>query len=281
MKISHSIQEARNIVKSWQKEGLSVGFVPTMGYLHEGHCSLMAEAKKHHDKVVVSIFVNPTQFGVNEDLDSYPRDLEGDQSQCKKEGVDLIFSPSVAEMYPNQRYLSVTMDTLTEELCGKTRPTHFSGVSLVVSKLFHIIPANTAYFGKKDAQQLAIIKRMVEELNFDVEIVGCPIVRDENGLALSSRNAYLTEEEKKAALILSQTLKKVKEFLDSGKKNGEEIRNFIKESISSQPLARLDYGEIVDAVTLQPVEQVTASVLVALAVYFGNTRLIDNMSYEL
>lgn len=281
MFVSRTIEETRTMVKAWQKDGLSVGFVPTMGYLHQGHKSLMAEAKKHNDKVVVSIFVNPTQFGVNEDLDAYPRDFQGDSAHCEAEGVDLIFAPSVEEMYPQSSRLSVTMSGLTEQLCGKTRPTHFSGVCLVVSKLFHIVPADSAYFGEKDAQQLAIICQMVKDLNFEIEIVGCPIVRDADGLALSSRNAYLSEEERKAALILSQSLKKVRESLEQGERNGDVLRKIIAETVGTEPLAKLDYGDVVDACSLESVTKIEHKILVAMAVFLGKTRLIDNFSYEI
>lgn len=281
MIVVHTIKEARNQVKIWQKEGLSVGFVPTMGFLHEGHGSLMEHARIDNDKVVVSIFVNPTQFGVGEDLDSYPRDLDGDSQLCICKGVDMIFAPTAEEMYPQPSAISVTMSGLTEELCGKSRPTHFSGVCLVVSKLFHIITADRAYFGQKDGQQLAIIRRMVEDLSMDVKIIGCPIVREESGLALSSRNSYLTSEEKEAGLILSKTLNKVESLLRNGEKDAEILRNIIKIEIQSEPLARLDYGEVVDLNTLKPVDKIEGSVMVALAVYFGKTRLIDNIIYHL
>lgn len=192
--------------KRMEKQGLTVGLVPTMGYLHEGHQSLMEKAKKENDKVVVSIFVNPIQFGPNEDFASYPRDLEKDAALCERIGVDLIFHPEAEEMYEKDFCTYVDMDGLTKELCGKSRPTHFRGVQTVVSKLFHIIPADRAYFGQKDAQQLAVIKRMVRDLSMDIEIVGCPIVREEDGLAKSSRNTYLNQEERKAALVLNRSL---------------------------------------------------------------------------
>lgn len=280
MELLQTIKETREMVKNWQKQGLSVGFVPTMGFLHQGHASLMAQAKKENDKVVVSIFVNPTQFGVGEDLDSYPRDLKGDASLCEEQGVDLIFAPTSEEMYPTPCATSVLMGGLTEELCGKSRPTHFSGVCLVVSKLFHIVPANRGYFGEKDAQQLAIIQRMVEDLNFDVEIVGCPIVREEDGLALSSRNNYLTEHQRHSALILSKTLAKVKVALDRGERDCSVLLQLIKDNVATEPEGVLDYGEVVDARSLQPVTEVTGTVLVALAVFFGKTRLIDNLTYN-
>lgn len=281
MKLSKTIVETRYLVKEWKKQGLSVGFVPTMGYLHEGHGSLMAKARAENDRVVVSIFVNPTQFGAGEDLDKYPRNLEGDISLCVDEGVDLIFVPSVEEMYPTRSMMLVTMGGLTDELCGKSRPGHFSGVCLVVSKLFHIVPCDRSYFGEKDAQQLAIIRRMVKELDFDLEVVGCPIVRESDGLAMSSRNSYLSEEERKAGLILSKTLGKVRVALEEGERDGEVLREMMAESVGAEVLGKLDYGEVVDAETLQPVKTVTSSVLVALAVHFGTTRLIDNFTFKL
>lgn len=281
MNVVNTIADARKQVKEWQKEGLSVGFVPTMGFLHEGHGSLMEHARIDNDKVVVSIFVNPTQFGAGEDLDSYPRDLEGDSQLCICKGVDLIFAPTAEEMYPKSAVTSVSMTGLTEELCGKSRPTHFSGVCLVVSKLFHIIPAERAYFGQKDGQQLAIIRRMVEDLSMDIKIIGCPIVREESGLALSSRNSYLSDEEKKAALILSKTLNKVEEVLKNGEKDSKKIKSLVEKMVEEEPLARLDYGEVVDLADLIPVEKIEASVMVALAVFIGKTRLIDNLIYHL
>jgi pantoate--beta-alanine ligase len=206
MKISGNIKEVRDTVKEWKRQGLSVALVPTMGYLHEGHLSLMKRAAAENDKIVVSIFVNPMQFGPTEDLASYPRDLDRDAGLCETVGVDMIFHPEPSEMYEDDFCSYVDMSGLTEELCGKSRPVHFRGVQTVVSKLFHIIPADRAYFGQKDAQQLAIIRRMVRDLNFDIEIVGCPIIREEDGLAKSSRNTYLNPEERKAALILNKSL---------------------------------------------------------------------------
>ena len=206
MKIVSTIEEVRAQVKEWKKEGQSIGFVPTMGYLHEGHMSLI-DAAGENDKVVVSIFVNPMQFGVGEDLESYPRDMERDSALCENAGAALIFHPQPEEMYHKDFSSFVDMNTLTKGLCGKTRPIHFRGVCTVVSKLFNIVQPDKAYFGQKDAQQLAIIRKMVQDLNFDIEIVGCPIVREEDGLAKSSRNTYLSDEERKAALCLSRSVK--------------------------------------------------------------------------
>lgn len=280
MKLVTTVADAKKEIASWKKEGYSIGFVPTMGFLHEGHASLMKEAGKHHQKVVVSIFVNPTQFAVGEDLESYPRDLEGDKKVCLDHNVDMIFAPSASEMYPKGFSTSVTMSGITQELCGKSRPTHFSGVCQVVSKLFNIISPDAGYFGEKDAQQLAIIRQMVVDLNMDVTVVGCPIIREEDGLAKSSRNSYLTEEQRQAALILSQGLNLIRASLESGEKNAAKLRTQLAEKIQTEPLATLDYGEIVDSISLQPVETVEKSVLVALAVQIGQTRLIDNFTFE-
>ncbi len=280
MKLVTTVAEAKKQVSAWKKEGFSIGFVPTMGFLHEGHSSLMAEAGKHHDKIVVSIFVNPTQFSVGEDLDSYPRDLESDKKICEKEKVDLIFAPTVAEMYPKGFSTSVTMSGLTQELCGKSRPTHFSGVCLVVSKLFHIISPDSAYFGEKDAQQLAIIRQMVCDLDMDVKVVGCPIIREADGLAKSSRNSYLQPDERQTALILSKSLGKVRKMMVKGEKDCQVLRKTLANMVATETLATLDYGEVVDSHSLQAVDWVEGSVLVALAVQIGKTRLIDNFTFK-
>lgn len=276
MKIIKTIEELRPIIKGWKREGLTVGLVPTMGYLHEGHKSLIVKAVSENDKVVVSDFVNPTQFGVNEDLSSYPRDIERDAALCEAAGADIIFHPEPEEMYFPDKCTFVDMDKLTKGLCGKTRPVHFSGVCTVVSKLFNIVTPDRAYFGQKDAQQLAVIKRMVRDLNFDITIVGCPIVREADGLALSSRNTYLSEEERKAALILNKSLTLGKEMIEAGEKNAAKVREAIIKNMETEPLAKVDYVEIVDAENLEPVENIEVPVLVATAVYIGKTRLIDN-----
>lgn len=276
MKIIKTIEELRPIIKGWKREGLTVGLVPTMGYLHDGHKSLIVKAVSENDKVVVSDFVNPTQFGANEDLSSYPRDIERDAALCEAAGADIIFHPEPEEMYFPDKCTFVDMDKLTKGLCGKTRPVHFSGVCTVVSKLFNIVTPDRAYFGQKDAQQLAVIKRMVRDLNFDITIVGCPIVREADGLALSSRNTYLNEEERKAALILNKSLTLGKEMIEAGEKNAAKVREAIIKHMETEPLAKVDYVEIVDAENLEPVETIDAPVLVATAVYIGKTRLIDN-----
>ena len=275
MKIVGTVKEVREQVKEWKKQGLSVGFVPTMGYLHEGHKSLMDAARKGNDKVVVSIFVNPMQFGPTEDLATYPRDLDHDAALCESAGVDLIFHPEAEEMYEKDFCSFVDMTGLTEGLCGKTRPIHFRGVCTVVNKLFNIVTPDHAYFGQKDRQQLAVIKRMVRDLNMDIEIVGCPIVREEDGLAKSSRNTYLSPEERKAALILSKTVALGKELAKT-EKDANKVVEAMKKNIETEPLAKIDYVEAVDALSMAPVEKLEGTCMLAMAVYIGKTRLIDN-----
>ena len=275
MKIVGTVKEVREQVKEWKKQGLSVGFVPTMGYLHEGHKSLMDAARKGNDKVVVSIFVNPMQFGPTEDLATYPRDLDHDAALCESAGVDLIFHPEAEEMYEKDFCSFVDMTGLTEGLCGKTRPIHFRGVCTVVNKLFNIVTPDHAYFGQKDGQQLAVIKRMVRDLNMDIEIVGCPIVREEDGLAKSSRNTYLSPEERKAALILSKTVALGKELAKT-EKDANKVVEAMKKNIETEPLAKIDYVEAVDALSMAPVEKLEGTCMFAMAVYIGKTRLIDN-----
>lgn len=276
MQIAETIKDVREQVKVWKREGLSVGLVPTMGYLHEGHKSLIDKAVEENDRVVVSVFVNPIQFGPSEDLASYPRDLERDGKICEEAGADLVFHPADGEMYFEDFCTFVDMDDLTKGLCGKSRPTHFRGVCTVVSKLFHIVAPDRAYFGQKDAQQLAVIRRMVRDLNFDLEIVGCSIVREADGLAKSSRNTYLNEEERKAAVILHRALSEGERLLQAGEKSAEKIVAAIRNTIEGEALARIDYVEVVDWDTLKPVDQIQGEVLAAVAVYIGKTRLIDN-----
>lgn len=272
-----SVEETRKQIKQWKKEGKTIGLVPTMGFLHEGHASLIRKCREQNDIVVVSDFVNPTQFGPNEDLEAYPRDFERDSKLCESLGADLIFAPSPEDMY-HDPHAFVSIDTLSETLCGKTRPIHFKGVCTVVTKLFHIVAPDRAYFGEKDAQQLAIIRKMVKDLNFDIEIVGCPIVREEDGLAKSSRNTYLNDKERQAALCLSRAVKTGKEVIYTGA-DAKEVLNPMKAIIEAEPLARIDYVMMVDALTMQPIEKADRDVLVAMAVYIGKTRLIDNFSY--
>lgn len=276
MEIVSTVAEVRARVKAWKKEGQTVGFVPTMGYLHEGHGSLITNARENNDKVVVSIFVNPMQFGPTEDLASYPRDLEKDATFCESLGADLIFHPEPEEMYHEGFSSYVDMSVLTEELCGLSRPVHFRGVCTVVSKLFHIVTPDRAYFGEKDAQQLAIIKHMVDDLNMDIEIVGCPIVREADGLAKSSRNTYLSTEERKAALILSQSIRLGEEMVKNGERDAAKVIEAMTKKIESEPLAKIDYVKIVDALTMQQIAVIERPILCAIAVYIGETRLIDN-----
>ena len=278
MQVTTTVEETRKLVKNWKKEGKTIGLVPTMGFLHEGHASLIRKCREQNDIVVVSDFVNPTQFGPNEDLEAYPRDFERDSKLCESLGADLIFAPSPEDMY-HDPHAFVSIDTLSETLCGKTRPIHFKGVCTVVTKLFHIVAPDRAYFGEKDAQQLAIIRKMVKDLNFDIEIVGCPIVREEDGLAKSSRNTYLNDKERQAALCLSRAVKTGKEVIYTGA-DAKEVLNPMKAIIEAEPLARIDYVSMVDALSMQPVDSVNADVLVAMAVYIGKTRLIDNFIYE-
>ena len=277
MKVVGTIKEVRELVKEWKKNGETVGFVPTMGYLHEGHGSLITKARENNDKVVVSIFVNPMQFGPTEDLDSYPRDLEKDSKFCESLGADLIFHPEPEEMYHDDFSSYVDMSVLTEELCGLSRPVHFRGVCTVVTKLFNIVQPDNAYFGQKDAQQLAIIKHMVQDLNMDINVVGCPIVREEDGLAKSSRNTYLSPEERKAALILSKTVKLAKELIDAGEKVADVVVAKMKENIETETMAKIDYVKAVNGLTMQQQKEIKAPMLIAMAVYIGKTRLIDNM----
>lgn len=279
MKIVSTIDEVRAQVREWRKEGLTVGFVPTMGYLHEGHASLM-DAASENDKVVVSIFVNPMQFGPNEDLASYPRDLEHDAKVCEEHGVDLIFHPTPEEMYGENFYSYVDMNVLTEELCGLSRPVHFRGVCTVVTKLFNIVTPDRAYFGQKDAQQLAIIKRMVKDLNQPLEVIGCPIVREADGLAKSSRNTYLSAEERKAALVLSRSIFLGKEMVEAGERDAKKVLAAMTAEIEKEPLAKIDYVKMVDLETMQQIDTIEGGILTAIAVYIGKTRLIDNFMVE-
>lgn len=276
MQIAATIQEVRTQVKAWKKDGCTVGFVPTMGYLHEGHGSLISRARQENDKVVVSIFVNPMQFGAGEDLASYPRDLEKDSAYCASLGADLIFHPEPSEMYADGFCSYVDMSVLTEELCGLSRPVHFRGVCTVVNKLFNIVQPDRAYFGQKDAQQLAVVQRMVKDLNMDLEIIGCPTVRESDGLAKSSRNTYLSETERQAARVLYRAVTHGQALAAAGETDAAAIVAQMKALIEKEPLARIDYVKAVDGLTMQPLTTVKKPMLVALAVYIGKTRLIDN-----
>ena len=279
MKIVSTIEEVRAQVKEWKKEGLSIGFVPTMGYLHEGHMSLI-DAAGENDRVVVSIFVNPMQFGPTEDLASYPRDLKHDAKLCEEHGVDLIFHPTPEEMYGDQFYSYVDMDVLTKELCGLSRPVHFRGVCTVVTKLFNIVTPDRAYFGEKDFQQLAIIREMVRQLKYNLEIVGCSIVREEDGLALSSRNKRLSAEERESALNISRTLFKSRNF--AATHTVSETQKMVEDAIEAAPGLHMEYFEIVDGNTLQKISnwEDTSYVVGCITVFCGEVRLIDNIKYK-
>lgn len=280
MKIVNTIQEVSESVKAWRTEGLAVGFVPTMGYLHEGHQSLIQRAAEENDRVVVSIFINPLQFGEKEDLGTYPRDLRRDSIRCAAAGADLIFHPPTEEMYGKDFSTFVDINGLTDTLCGKSRPGHFRGVCTVVMKLFNIVKPDRAYFGQKDAQQVTVIKKMITDLNMDLEIVACETVREADGLAKSSRNIHLNPEERKASTILYEALRAAEQKLAAGITTSAELQKSIKEKIASEASVKLDYAEIVDLETLRPISRIEAPALVAAAIYVGKTRLIDNFIYE-
>ena len=275
-----SIKEMAAIGRALYRLGKSVGFVPTMGYLHEGHLSLVRRAKRENQVVVVSVFVNPTQFGPNEDLDRYPRDLERDARLLEAEGVDYLFTPTAEEMYPEGYSTWVEVENLTEGLCGAKRPGHFRGVATVVTKLFNLVKPTRAYFGEKDFQQLQVIKRLVSDLNLDVEVVGCPIVREPDGLAMSSRNAYLSPEERESAVALYRALQLAKRLFEGGERDAETVKRKVREFLESYPLVKgVDYVEVVSADTLKPVKTIKEGDLIALAVFVGNARLIDNFVF--
>ncbi len=280
MKITGAIEEVRKQVKEWRRRGLTVGLVPTMGYLHEGHKSLIDRAAAENDRVVVSDFVNPIQFGVNEDLATYPRDIEADKKLCEQAGADLIFHPEAEEMYAPDFSTYVEMQKVSERLCGKTRPTHFRGVCTVVCKLFNIVMPDRAYFGQKDAQQMAVIRRMVRDLDMDIEIVGCPIIREKDGLAKSSRNTYLNEEERKAALVLSKAVFLGEDMMKNGERDAGVILAAMRGVIEAEPMAKIDYVEMVNADSIEPLTKAEGRILTAVAVYIGSTRLIDNFIME-
>ncbi len=276
-----TVEEVREQVRAWKREGLTVGLVPTMGYLHEGHKSLIVRAASECDRVVVSDFVNPTQFGPSEDLESYPRDFERDCALCEEAGAALVFHPEPSEMYAPDACTYVNMDALTHELCGLTRPIHFRGVCTVVSKLFNIVTPDRAYFGQKDAQQLAVIRRMVRDLNFGIQIVGCPIIREEDGLAKSSRNTYLSAEERAAALCLSRAVFAGQKLVEEGERDAATVLAAMRTIIEAEPLAKIDYVKMVDFNSIEQIEKIEdAPVLCAMAVYVGKTRLIDNFIFD-
>lgn len=274
-----TIDEVRKQVRMWRAEGMTVGLVPTMGALHEGHISLVETSTSQCDRTVASVFVNPTQFSASEDLESYPRDFERDRRLLEEAGCSMVFHPQVEEMYPEGASTYVDMDShMTKQLCGRSRPTHFRGVCTVVSKLFNIVTPDRAYFGEKDAQQLAVIRQMERDMAFGIDIVGCPTVREEDGLARSSRNSYLSEEERKAASVLYRAMEEGKRLIAVGEREGGSVVGAISSIIEKEPLARTDYVEAVDGRTLMPKARLEDGDLVALAVYIGDTRLIDNFT---
>jgi pantoate--beta-alanine ligase len=282
MQIITTVGEMRQICAAHQRAGQTIGLVPTMGFLHAGHLSLVRAARHHNDLVVVSIFVNPTQFGVGEDYEVYPRDLERDVRLLTEQQVDYCFAPPVQEMYPGGYSTYVTVEgEMTGKLCGRSRPTHFKGVTTVVNKLFNITRADQAYFGQKDAQQVSVIEAMVYDLNLPVEIVRVPIVREADGLALSSRNVYLTPEERAEALVLSRSLQRAAEHITAGEREAEEIRQLIRAMIEGESSGVIDYVELVEAARLTELTRLEGEVLIALAVKFGSTRLIDNIVLKL
>lgn len=280
METIETVEQMATLAREWQKQGKKVGLVPTMGYLHQGHLSLAKTARTDCDIVVMSIFVNPTQFGPNEDYASYPRDLLHDQELAAGAGVDYIFAPQPGEMYPNGYSTFVNVDGVTESLCGAKRPGHFRGVATVISKLFHIIQPARAYFGQKDGQQVAVLRRMVKDLNIPVELIAVPIVREADGLALSSRNVYLTPEQRQQAVVLSQGLAKAKALFTAGQRQAAVLLQVVTEQIQTASLAKIDYVQLVDGETMTPISQVEKTAMLAVAVYFGNTRLIDNVLLE-
>jgi len=278
MQVFDRIINMKKYVAEQKKQGKTVGFVPTMGFLHEGHASLIKKSASENDITIISIFVNPTQFGVNEDFSSYPRNFERDYELAEGAGAVALFYPEAKEMYPNGFSTYVSVENLTVRLCGTSRPAHFKGVTTVVLKLFNIVSPNRAYFGQKDAQQLAVIKRMTADLNLDISIVSCPIIREENGLAKSSRNVYLSDEEKSQAIALFNSLNFAKDYIEQGEKSTMSLKKQITKQIQDNaPLAKVDYVEIVDADNITELAYIEGRVLIALAVHFPSARLIDNI----
>ena len=278
--VTRTPAEVKEVIKDWKKQGYSIGLVPTMGYLHEGHGSLIKRAVEENDKVMVSVFVNPIQFGPNEDLETYPRDFDADLKMIESLGADMVFHPEPSDMYASDFSTTISVAGVSENLCGARRPGHFNGVCTVVTKLFNLSEADRAYFGQKDAQQLAVVRRMVRDLNANIEIIGCPIIREEDGLAKSSRNIYLSSEERKAATVLNKALSAGKQMVEEGEKSALTVKSRIEDIISKEPLAKIDYVEITDWNSIEPVDIIDGSILCAIAVYIGNTRLIDNFIYE-
>lgn len=282
MKLITSTSEIQAYVNELRSQGKTIGLVPTMGFLHEGHLSLVRQARAENDILIVSIFVNPTQFGPQEDYEDYPRDLRRDCELVEEIGANIVFAPSVSEMYPKGYNTFVQVEgNLTKVLCGASRPEHFRGVTTVVAKLFNLIKPHRAYFGQKDAQQLVVIQRMVDDLNFDIEIIPIPIVREENGLAMSSRNKYLNPEERKSATVLYKSLNLACDMINAGQRDAQKIRAEMQRLIEAERCAKIDYVSIVDAHTLEELTELKGEVFIALAVFIGNTRLIDNAKVTL
>jgi pantoate--beta-alanine ligase len=280
MRLIDKISDMKAIIRSNKTMGKTIGFVPTMGYLHEGHLSLASRSVQDNDFTVMSIFVNPTQFGPNEDFEKYPRDLERDLTFAESVGVDVVFAPTVEEMYPDGYKTYVNVEDITEVLCGRSRPGHFRGVTTVVNKLFNIVEPQKAYFGQKDAQQVIVLKKMVRDLNMNLEVITCPIIRESDGLAMSSRNVYLNSDERKAAVILSKSLFEAEELIKQGETSRKKVVEYIESAIGKEKLAAIDYIEVVSADNLEMMEQLKGNILIALAVRFGKTRLIDNVIVE-
>lgn len=280
MKVIKTISEMKELASQVRGTGKIIAFVPTMGYFHEGHLSLMREGKKRGDLLVVSLFVNPTQFAPHEDFKSYPRDFERDRKMTEEVGVDIIFAPETREMYPSDHQTIVRVEKVTQNLCGRLRPTHFQGVTTVVMMLFEIVTPHVAIFGEKDYQQLVTVQQMARDLHMNVKVVGMPTVREADGLAMSSRNTYLLPEERKAALSLYRSLQKAKELLQKGERKADRILHEVKGILQSEPLVRIDYAQVCDAYTLQDVDRIDGDVVIALAAYLGKTRLIDNLVFR-
>jgi pantoate--beta-alanine ligase len=280
MKIIRDIHEMQRTALTLREKSISIGVAPTMGYFHDGHLSLMRRAKHENDICVVTLFVNPTQFGKNEDLSKYPRDEQRDAAMAESVGADILFTPPPEAMYPAAYQTYIEVEEVSKPMCGESRPGHFRGVATVVTKLFMLTQPNRAYFGLKDYQQCQVIRQMTEDLNIPVELVFCPIVREPDGLAMSSRNVYLSKEQRRAATVLSKSLDNARRFVEQGQRDAAKVRDFVKMQILAEPLAAIDYVEAVDAQSLQPIGEISHPMLVAVAARFGNTRLIDNIVIE-
>ncbi len=280
MQLVASSKRIQELCGELKRKGKTIGLVPTMGYLHEGHLSLVRIAKKRSDVLVVSVFVNPTQFGPGEDLKSYPRDFKRDKLLLEKEGCDFVFAPRMKDMYPEDYLTHVTVEKITGKLEGRTRPTHFQGVTTIVAKLFNIVQPDIAVFGQKDAQQAVVLKKMVDDLNYGIKMMIAPTIREKDGLALSSRNRYLSEEERKQAAVLYESLREAKKLIGKGERSAKRIISRMRNMINKQPSAKLDYIAITDARTLEPLKRLKGEVLISLAVRFGKARLIDNIKVK-